>query len=559
MGARGGGTMAPNLLLTGENSADFFEGRDKPVKAVLFTKKMETPNLWLRVAEAFDARCDFGEVRLAEEALMKRFDLTAEVLPKIVAVRTSGDGTQQTIVYEGPNDFEKIGEFLRDSAEGGRELVDLKRQVEELTRQARGLRVEVAQEQETTKAARAEAARLKLSQVGQVEAVRKSLETELQQAHEREASVKERLESEVSGLKDQLQAAQKDHDVLSKEVEMLKGMQGESASSATLVEPETLDTFLDNKSRTLKALLMTKKEEIPELWQQLAEVHTSVCAFGMVRHVHDSILQTFSVRVESLPRILLISSRTSPPLVYEGPLKLESISAFINDALEGGSACIELRKQLQASQANAEALQREVAEAKRAAQVQRDQMELVRREQVGTLESTVKSLQSQLKAACAGAGAEMQRTRADADARVRAAESMAAELSAELVRERQATQDKILEAVSRKEALLKADRQKLEHSTWADEVLERELKLAEKAARTCERAVLKAASAVHVTLVRSARENERTHAALREFIDDIVPSQVCISAVRACMGVREKGRGGVLRVCLCCTHFSARA
>ena len=153
----------------------------------------------------------------------------------------------------------------------------------------------------------------------------------------------------------------------------------------------------------------------------------------------------------------------------------------------------------------------------------------------------------------------MQRTRADADARVRAAESMAAELSAELVRERQATQDKILEAVSRKEALLKADRQKLEHSTWADEVLERELKLAEKAARTCERAVLKAASAVHVTLVRSARENERTHAALREFIDDIVPSQVCISAVRACMGVREKGRGGVLRVCLCCTHFSARA
>ena len=551
--------MAPNLLLTGENSADFFEGRDKPVKAVLFTKKMETPNLWLRVAEAFDARCDFGEVRLAEEALMKRFDLTAEVLPKIVAVRTSGDGTQQTIVYEGPNDFEKIGEFLRDSAEGGRELVDLKRQVEELTRQARGLRVEVAQEQETTKAARAEAARLKLSQVGQVEAVRKSLETELQQAHEREASVKERLESEVSGLKDQLQAAQKDHDVLSKEVEMLKGMQGESASSATLVEPETLDTFLDNKSRMLKALLMTKKEEIPELWQQLAEVHTSVCAFGMVRHVHDSILQTFSVRVESLPRILLISSRTSPPLVYEGPLKLENISAFINDALEGGSACIELRKQLQASQANAEALQREVAEAKRAAQVQRDQMELVRREQVGTLESTVKSLQSQLKAACAGAGAEMQRTRADADARVRAAESMAAELSAELVRERQATQDKILEAVSRKEALLKADRQKLEHSTWADEVLERELKLAEKAARTCERAVLKAASAVHVTLVRSARENERTHAALREFIDDIVPSQVCISAVRACMGVREKGRGGVLRVCLCCTHFSARA
>ena len=38
--------------------------------------------------------------------------------------------------------------------------------------------------------------------------------------------------------------------------------------------------------------------------------------------------------------------------------------------------------------------------------------------------------------------------------------------------------------------------------------------------------MLKAASAVHVTLVRSARENERTHAALREFIHDIAPSQL---------------------------------
>ena len=533
--------MAPNLLLTGENSEGFFGGRDKPVKAILFTKKMETPNLWLRVAEAYDSRCDFGEVRLAEEALMKRFDLTVEVLPKIVAVRTSGDGTQQTIVYEGPNDFEKICEFLRDSAEGGRELVELKRQVEELTRQARSLMAEVAQERETTKAARAESARIKLSQVGQVEAVRKSLESELQQAQERETSVKERLESEVSGLKEQLQAAQKDYDVLSKEVEILKGMQGESASKAIMLEPETLDTFLDNKSRILKAVLVTKKEEIPELWQQLAEVHTSVCAFGMVRHVHDSILQTFSVRIESLPRILLIGSRATPPLVYGGPLKLEDISAFINDALEGGSACVELRKQLQASQANVEKLQRDIAEAKRAAQVQRDQMELARREQVGTLESTIKSLQSQLKAACAGAGAEMQRMRADADARVQAAESMAAELSAELVRERQATQDKILEAVSRKEALLKADREKLQHCSWADEVLEREVKLAEKAARTCERAVLKAASAVHVALVRTARENERTHAALCEFIDDIAPSKVCDSgavyACGSCMGV----------------------
>ena len=180
--------------------------------------------------------------------------------------------------------------------------------------------------------------------------------------------------------------------------------------------------------------------------------------------------------------------------------------------------------------------------------------ELARREQVATLDAaintereTVKSLQAQLKAACAGAGSELQRVRADAEAQVQAAERMAAELSAELVREREATQDKIAQAVSRKEALLTADLErraqqrevaremeaahlkvdavKLAQAASDAEVLERELKLTERAARTCERAVLKAASAVHVVGALGA-ENERTHAALREFIDDIAPCQV---------------------------------
>ena len=261
--------MAHNALLTAENAEAFFGTRDKAVKAILFTKKMETPNLWVRVAEAYHARCDFGEVRLAEEALMKKFDLTAEVLPKIIAVRTAGDGAQKPIVYDGPNDFEKICEFLRDAAEGGFELVELKRQVEELTREARGLKVEVAQEREATKAARAEAARLKLSQVGQIEAVRKGLEVDLEQARASESAVKERFESEVAELKHRLEASTKECGVLLKEVEMLKGMQGDSANSALMLDPETVDTFLDNTSRPLKAMLITKKEDIPELWQQV--------------------------------------------------------------------------------------------------------------------------------------------------------------------------------------------------------------------------------------------------------------------------------------------------
>jgi hypothetical protein len=519
--------MSHNILLTSENASCFFEAHDKVIKAVLFTKKMDTPSLWLRVAEAYAVRCDFGEVRLAEQALMKQFGFTPEVLPKIVAVRTGSDGAQQNILYEGPNDFEKICDFLRDAAEGGRELVDLKRQVDELTREARGLLAELMQEREATKAARAEAARLKLSQVGQVESVRKNLETELQQARASELAVKAQLEGELEEVTQQMQTIQNEHAALLKEVEILKGMQGESASTAMLIEPQTIDTFLENTSRPLKAVLITKKDEIPELWQQLADVHATLCSFGMVRHVHESILQTFSVRQEALPRILLFSSRAAPPLVYEGELTLENISTFIQDAVAGGSACVQLRKKLLAAQGEAEGLRRELADSKVAVQVQRDQGELARREQVGALEATVKSLQTQLKAACAGASAELLQVRGEAEARVQAVEGMAADMSAELLRERQATQEKIREAVAGKEAQVRSLRERVEEAAGAHEVMERELKMAEKAARACERAVLKAASTVHVALVRSARENERNQAALREFIDDIAPSQVC--------------------------------
>ena len=548
-----------SMLLTADNSDAFFSGNTKPVKAILFTKKMETPSLWLRVAEAHQACCDFGEVRLAENALMERFGLSAEVLPKILAVRMGPDGEQQTIVYEGPNDFEKIGQFVSDAADGGAELVALKRQVDELTRETRGLRVEVAQEREATTAARAEAARMKLSQVGQVEAVRKGLEVDLQQARASELAVKERLEAQVSELIARLKAQQETETALLQELDVLKSLRSEGGCTALKLEHvSALHSFLDSTSHPLKAVLLTKKEEIPELWQNLSAAHASTCAFGMVRHVHDPLMNAikgFGVNTDVLPRIVVWTNRAVPPLVYEGMLHIDSIAAFITDALAGGKACVELRSQLQAAQAEGDAIRRQLADALAAAAVQRDQAELARREQVATLDAaintereTVKSLQAQLKAACAGAGSELQRVRADAEAQVQAAERMAAELSAELVREREATQDKIAQAVSRKEALLTADLErraqqrevareleaahlkvdavKLAQAASDAEVLERELKLTERAARTCERAVLKAASAVHVSLVRSARENERTHAALREFIDDIAPCQV---------------------------------
>lgn len=61
------------MLITDKNAGDFFYVQDAPLKAVLFTKKSETPGLWLRLAEAWGTKCKFGEVRHTETSLMERF------------------------------------------------------------------------------------------------------------------------------------------------------------------------------------------------------------------------------------------------------------------------------------------------------------------------------------------------------------------------------------------------------------------------------------------------------------------------------------------------------
>jgi hypothetical protein len=154
-----------NVLLTSENVEAWLAGREKAIKAILFTKKSETPGLWVRVADAFATEVDFGEIRLGETALMQRFGMSESVLPKVVAVRHSPSGAAENILYEGPNELEKIGEFLQDAIGGGTVVVELRREVETLNRELRGLRGEVVQEREAAAAARAEAARIRLGQV----------------------------------------------------------------------------------------------------------------------------------------------------------------------------------------------------------------------------------------------------------------------------------------------------------------------------------------------------------------------------------------------------------
>ena len=117
------------VLLSRDNAEDFLKSNtSSSLKALLFTKKAETPQLWLRVAEALNGSFSFGEVRHVEEDLLLRFGVSVDSLPRIVAIRDV-NSTTQTVHYDGPTAFERISDFLKDIAEGGPALVEARKQV----------------------------------------------------------------------------------------------------------------------------------------------------------------------------------------------------------------------------------------------------------------------------------------------------------------------------------------------------------------------------------------------------------------------------------------------
>ena len=171
--------------------------------SVYSTKKTETPGLWLRLVETFGATCSFGEVRLTEPALMEKFGISADSLPRVVAVvgQKGAERSKDSILaYEGPTDLVKLSEFIRDTSSGGQALVELRKEMAQHTREIKGLKLELEREREAVKCARAEVARSKLGQVGQVEAVKKSLETELADSREREKVALDKLQVETARM-----------------------------------------------------------------------------------------------------------------------------------------------------------------------------------------------------------------------------------------------------------------------------------------------------------------------------------------------------------------------
>ena len=134
---------------------------------------------------------------------MEKFGISADSLPRVVAVvgQKGAERSKDSILaYEGPTDFEKLSEFIRDTSSGGQALVELRKEMAQYTREIKGLKLELEREREAVKSARAEVARSKLGQVGQVEAVKKSLETELADSREREKVALDKLQVETARM-----------------------------------------------------------------------------------------------------------------------------------------------------------------------------------------------------------------------------------------------------------------------------------------------------------------------------------------------------------------------
>eukprot|EP00960_Hanusia_phi_P066986 766519-Hanusia_phi.AAC.2 len=333
------------------------------IKTILFTKKPETPSLWTRLSEAFGECCDFGEIRHTEAALMERFAVSPDLLPKIIAVTRDREGGELVTPYEGPSDFDRISEFLVETAGGRSPALELRRELEMQKREMKSLRQELEREREALQGARTEIARSKLGQVGQVEAVKKSLEAELAEAKEREKSLRVQLESESRVFSGEIIKLKEEKGVLEEKLAALEGAQDERV---VLLNPRNADSFLASTIRPLKAVLFTTKTEVPPLWQQLAEAQSMTTAFGVVRHVEQELLQSFELTPADLPHICIFRGRgRENPVVYDGEVKLEALSSFLRDAVEGGETVITMRQQMHAAMRQVEDLSEQLQERSR--------------------------------------------------------------------------------------------------------------------------------------------------------------------------------------------------
>jgi tetratricopeptide (TPR) repeat protein len=105
------------IMLTEMNWDEFFRG-PRVLKAILFTKKAETPAVWSRLFDSLHAECLFGMVKQEHVGLMSRCGVAEDQLPKVIVVLPSG----LHVPYQGPSNFHHISLFIKQqyvAASGG--------------------------------------------------------------------------------------------------------------------------------------------------------------------------------------------------------------------------------------------------------------------------------------------------------------------------------------------------------------------------------------------------------------------------------------------------------
>ena len=65
------------------------------------------------------------------------------------------------------------------------------------------------------------------------------------------------------------------------------------------------DSFFSDDERVVKAVLFTRKAEIPALWRQVAMANLRIASFGLVRHSEEDLMQRFQLTPEQLPRVVI--------------------------------------------------------------------------------------------------------------------------------------------------------------------------------------------------------------------------------------------------------------
>lgn len=290
------------------------------------------------------ASCSGTAAILTNADCRHRFSFSEDALPKIVAI-TGGAGNSGThsLTYEGPVDFDLIRDFLTEVQKGAGEAIELRRETERL-------RTELEH-------ARKEAAHLKMGQVGAAEAIRKSKDAELVEARERAADAERSLKEGTATLTERVAQLEAENSNLRARVAALEEVQ---QASVLLMTESNAEAFLLSRTRPLKAVLFTAKPETPPLWQQLAGEVSASTAFAVVRHVEEALLKRFELSAADLPRICIFPEGGAAPVVYDGPVNLESLQRFLSDMLAGGAAAVGLRQQMHSAMREVEALAGEV-------------------------------------------------------------------------------------------------------------------------------------------------------------------------------------------------------